>query len=509
MSWRCCRGSALEIVFAAKQPVIVMQASRWRSPRVEQFARDHREFVSAVRKFVPNARARGVSVKFFPALHHAVMAADSNALFLMLDALRPFLDPSKSTDASKFWDALVADCADVAQERLRSGQIRTVWGVTPIVNLRSGVAADRMLGFEADSLIFNQFYISANFDVVLSAVQDRIVAERSGDTYLFRWLVLIWALKRYDVFHLFNDRGIIEPAGGYGSPLFGISIQEMDIYRRAGKLLFTYAYGADHRLRNKTLRLGKWTFCTECPEPGKFCVCDDVGGGKMLATIRSYATAMIAHGLSMEIIPGARNIPYIGVDIDDFAEAKRHKPRSDTSLRVGHFPNHEYFKGSKYLRQAIESLQAKGRAIELVTLSGVPRSEVLRMMGEIDVLVDQLVSGSFGLTAIEAMAMGRPVICYLHDGIQIFAPEECPVIRANPDTIEDVLAHLSHDQLEAAGRAGREYVKKYYSIAALAEHLSRLYSDFGVALPQTGRIRGFFNKIMSSSVLRRGKEYSR
>ena len=131
------------------------------------------------------------------------------------------------------------------------------------------------------------------------------------------------------------------------------------------------------------------------------------------------------------------------------------------------------------------------------------------MMGEIDVLVDQLVSGSFGLTAIEAMAMGRPVICYLHDGIQIFAPEECPVIRANPDTIEDVLAHLSHDQLEAAGRAGREYVKKYYSIAALAEHLSRLYSDFGVALPQTGRIRGFFNKIMSSSVLRRGKEYSR
>lgn len=452
---------------------------------------------------------RGISVKFFQTLHDAVTAADSNALFLMLDALRPFLDPSQNIDASQFWDALVADCDEIAQKRLRSGKIRTVWGVTPIVNLRSGVAADRMIGSEAESLVFNQFYITADFDVVLSAVQDRIVAERSGDTYLFRWLVLIWALKRYDVFHLFNDRGIVEPAGGYGSPRFGISVQEMEIYRRAGKLLFTYAYGADHRLRNKTLSLGKWTFCTECPEPGKFCVCDDVGGEKMLATIRSYATAMIAHGLSMEIIPGARNIPYIGVDIDDFPEVKRREPLSGAPLRVGHFPNHEYFKGSKYLRQAIENLQAKGRAIELVTLSGVHRSEVLKMMGEIDVLVDQLVSGSFGLTAIEAMAMGRPVICYLHDGVQIAAPEECPIIRANPDNIEDVLARLNNEHLESAGRAGREYVKRHYSIASLAEDLSRLYLDFGVTLPRVGRIRGFLNRLVGLSVLRRGPEHSK
>lgn len=483
-----------------------MQETRWRSPRVERFARNHREFASAVQKFVCNAGVRGISVKLFGALHGAVIASDSNALLLMLDALRPFLDPGKSAEASKFWDALIADCAEVAEKRLRSGQISTVWGVTPIVNLRSGVAADRMLGFEADSLVFNQFYISSNFDVVLSSVQDRIVAERSEDTYLFRWLVLIWALKRYDVFHLFNDRGIIEPAGGYGSPLFGISVQEMEIYRRAGKLLFTYAYGADHRIRNKTLSLGKWTFCTDCPEPGKFCVCDDVGGVKMLATIRSYATAMIAHGVAMEIIAGARNIPYISVDINDFPETKRREPFSEAPLRVGHFPNHEYFKGSKYLRQAIENLQAKGRAIEFVTLSGVPRSEVLGMMGKIDVLVDQLVGGSFGLTAIEAMATGCPVICYLHDGVQIAAPKECPIIQANPDSIEEVLAHLSHSQLEFAGRAGREYVRKHYSITPLAEHLSRLYSDFGVALPRTRWKLGFLDRMMNSSVLRRRRE---
>lgn len=486
-----------------------MQASQWKSPRVEQFARDHREFASAIRKFAPYTRDSRVAVKCFQTLHDALTGADSDTLFLMLDALREFLNPNAGKDATQFWDALVADCADVAQERLRSGRARTLWGVTPIVNLRSCVAADRKLGFEAESLIFNQFYISADFDVVLSAVQDRIVAERSEDTYLFRWLVLIWALKHYDVFHLFNDRGIIEPAGGYGSPLFGISIQEMEIYRRAGKLLFTYAYGADHRLRNRTLRLGKWTFCTECPEPGKFCVCDDDGGGKMLNTIRSYATAMIAHGLSMEIIPCARNVPYISVDLDDFPETRRDAPPLGAPLRVGHFPNHEYFKGSKYLRQAVESLQAKGRPVELVTLSGVPRTEVLKMMGEIDVLVDQLVSGSFGLTAVEAMALGCPVICYLHDGVHIAGRSECPVIQANPDDIEDVLSGLSRGQLESAGRAGREYVRKHYSIASLAEHLSSLYSDFGVALPRTGGIRSFFNRIVRSVFVEMSPEHSK
>ena len=66
-------------------------------------------------------------------------------------------------------------------------------------------------------------------------------------------------------------------------------------------------------------------------------------------------------------------------------------------------------------------------------------------MGDIDVLVDQLVSGSFGLTAIEAMALGCPVICYLHDGTTIAEPDACPVIPANPDTITDVLRDLMRD----------------------------------------------------------------
>jgi glycosyltransferase involved in cell wall biosynthesis len=112
-------------------------------------------------------------------------------------------------------------------------------------------------------------------------------------------------------------------------------------------------------------------------------------------------------------------------------------------------------------------------------LGGKPNSEILKAMVEIDVLVDQLVSGSFGLTTVEAMALGCPVICYLHDSVDIAEPESCPVIPANPDTIEDVLRSLLNhrERLLRAQKMGPLYVRRNYSIQSLARHLAALYRD--------------------------------
>lgn len=401
---------------------------------------------------------------------------DYALLTTLLDALRPFLNPDQSPDARDFWDALVADCRAIAEDRLLSGEMNSLWGVTPIVNLSSGVAADRALGVNARSLVFTTYHTSSNFDFVCSEIQARLVAERGEDWFLFRWLMLIWAIANFDFFHLYNDRGIIEPAGGYGSPRFGIAVREMEIYRQAGKRLYTYAYGADHRTREKNLALGKWNFCSECPDPGVYCVCDDAGGAAMLQVIREYSTAVVAHGLAMKLIPGARNVPYLTVDVKKVSPGPSRSQRGG-KLVVGHFPNHGYFKGTKYLQGAVDALQAEGHAVELLQLSGRPHNEILAAMQTIDVLVDQLISGSFGLTAVEAMASGCPVICYLHDGVAVAEREACPVIEANPDTIKQVLHQLISDRtrLSEAGAAGPQYVRKNYSVEALGKHLADLY----------------------------------
>jgi glycosyltransferase involved in cell wall biosynthesis len=447
-------------------------------PNLEGFAKKNRAFRRSIRTVFPACKPKDVGETLLRNIDGFVASLDYAALTSMLEALRAYLDPSVSPKAREFWDALVLDCIQITKGRLNSGQMNSLWGVTPIVNLSAGVAADRALNVNAKSLVFTTYHISSNFDVVLSEIQNRLVAERGQDWVLLRWIVLIWAIANYDIFHFYNDRGIIEPFGGYGSSQFGIALREMEIYRKANKRLYTYAYGADHRLREKTLALGKWTFCSECPDPGAFCVCDDVGGDAMLKVIREHSTAVIAHGLAMKIIPGARNIPYIAVDVNKLRP--RLSRRNDRNqFLIGHFPNHGYFKGSKYLEAAIRKLQAEGHDIELLQLSGRPNEEILEAMGEIDVLVDQLVSGSFGLTAIEGMAMGCPVICYLHDGIAIAEPDACPIIPANPDTIEKVLRALIIDRkpLAEARIGGPTYVKRNYSIQSLAQHLAALYLE--------------------------------
>ncbi|WP_375788900.1 glycosyltransferase [Bradyrhizobium sp. Pha-3] len=449
-----------------------------RFPKLSQLARENRNFGAAVSALSPAPQRRRVDRAIIENVNRVAAERDYELLTSLLDALRPFLNPDQSPDAREFWDALVGDCRAIAEDRLLRGEMNSLWGVTPIVNLSAGVAADRALGVNACSLVFTTYHTSSNFDVVCSEVQARLVAERGEDWFLFRWLMLIWAIVNFDCFHLYNDRGIIEPAGGYGSPRFGIAVREMEIYRQAGKRLYTYAYGADHRTREKTLALGKWNFCSECPDPGVYCVCDDAGGAAMLRVIREYSTAVVAHGLAMKLIPGARNVPYLTVDVSKFSP-RQSWSQGDGKLVVGHFPNHGYFKGTRYLQDAIQSLQAEGHAVELLLLSGKPHNEILEAMQTIDVLVDQLISGAFGLTAVEAMASGCPVICYLHDGVAVADREACPVIEANPDTIKEVLRRLISDRtrLSKAGAAGPDYVRKNYSVEALGTHLADLYME--------------------------------
>lgn len=455
---------------------------------LNQFARDHQEAVAPLSRLI-GADYRNFGMTFYRHLTRNLLGRRPAEVRAFIEALGSLLAGPDTLPDGEFWGALCADANEMSRMRQLDGRLRSCWGVTPIVNMRSGVEADRLLGVEAESLVFTHYYVTSDFDLNFKDIEVGLIAERYNLIHPFRWLVLGWALLRYDVFHLYNDAGIIDLIGGYGARM-GIALDEMRSYRRAGKRLYTYTYGADHRMRRKASAAGRWTFCSECPEPGKFCVCDDAAGEQMLATIREHATAMIAHGLSYPQVPGSRNIASTAMDLADVGPARSARSHSGP-LRIGHFPNHPYFKGTKYLEAAVERLKAEGVEVELQLITGIPRTQVLEIMCDLDVLVDQLVSGSFGLAAIEGMALGLPVICYLHDQVAIADLANCPVIEANPETIEAVLRRLAVDRTEllAAAAKGRDYVAKNYSVPALAKQLTELYRETAGLPPRLiGRI---------------------
>jgi len=352
---------------------------------------------------------------------------------------------------------------------------RTLWGVTPILTLPLLARCDRLLGLKSDSVVFTTYYTARKFDINLERICGSFENFAPRLFALTHDLLLRFVLIRYDAFHLFCDRGILLP-----SRRMEINPRELAKYAAYGKRLYTHTYGADVRTREATLALGRFNICAECPEPGRFCVCSDAEGRRNIETISTYAAAMVAMGDMLAYIPNGRNIHFWPIDCGCF-KVVGVSPREKRPLRIAHAPNHPHFKGTRFLEAAVARLNAEGHAIEIIRVQGVPNERVIELFSSADLVADQFISGFYGYTALEAMGLGKPVLCYLRGPEMIVNPEECPIVNVNPDTLYNVLKSCVDGSLDLGdiGQRSRWYVERYHSIEAVAVRLGGLYLETG------------------------------
>jgi hypothetical protein len=138
---------------------------------------------------------------------------------------------------------------------------------------------------------------------------------------------------------------------------------------------------------------------------------------------------------------------------------------------VAHSPNHRGAKGTEFILDAIDTLKAEGLKIELKLLEKVSNDVVRDVMSQkVDILVEQIIFTSHGLSGLEGMASGLPTISNMEDETYTLPMRrwsflnECPIVSASPETIVDVLRKLvKRPKLRShLGRASREYVEKYH-----------------------------------------------
>lgn len=354
--------------------------------------------------------------------------------------------------------------------RLWQGQVRTLWGVTPILTLPLKASADRALGFRSTSLVYTTYVISSQFDINLRRPYALACGLDLG--LAFQRLVLAWTLLRYDVFHFFADRGLLDSL-----VRLQINSEELAALRRAGKRVYVYAYGADVRTRQATLALGSWNFCTDCTDPPKYCTCHDAEAQRYVSELDKAVTALVSLGDMLTYMPTARHINYWPVDLDRMKVSVA--DAACGPLRIAHAPNHTHFKGSKYLQQTIEKLRTQGRQIEYRKIQGVPNDQVLSLFAESDIVADQFIGGAYGYTALEGMALGKPVLSFVRSADLVDAPDECPIINTTPDELEQVLLWIieNRNHLRLIGEQGRSYVERWHTVSAVAARLGQLYED--------------------------------
>lgn len=386
---------------------------------------------------------------------------------------------SKAIQAAGWLTVIVADAVVVALSRpvaawrLWRGRPAALWASTPILVTPILARCVERLGWRSRSLVFQTYRVTSAFDLDLSLWEARFHRRARALHPAFRRAVLYWALLNYDAFHYFHDQGLL------AAPLHrGVRLDELRLLRRAGKRVYLAAYGADVRTRRTTTALGEPNCCSFCPAPGRFCVCDETPSQARMSRRNALATARMTTAEMGLYDPEAWPIHYWPVDVARMALAP--PTRREGPLKVFHAPNHPHFKGTAMLRAAVAALKARGVEIDYRELSGVSNAEVIAAQHDADLVADQFIIGAYGYAALEAMAAGKPVLCFLRRPDWLAGPD-CPILSAGPADIERVLEACANDEIDlaAVGRASRAWVSEHYDLEAVSRRIGRLYLATG------------------------------
>ena len=156
---------------------------------------------------------------------------------------------------------------------------------------------------------------------------------------------------------------------------------------------------------------------------------------------------------------------------------------SDAPPLVVHAPSDPRVKGTDHVVAAIAGLEAEGVPMGFELLQGVGRDAVRSALERSAVVVDQLNAGWYGGLAVEAMALGKPVIAGVdllsHPSLPPDLRAELPVVDASAETLADRLRLLlaSVDERRRLASAGRAFVERWHDPRKVARTVIAAYSD--------------------------------
>ena len=171
-------------------------------------------------------------------------------------------------------------------------------------------------------------------------------------------------------------------------------------------------------------------------------------------------------------------LPYASVDP---LEWEVHPESSDGPPLVVHAPSDPRVKGTDQIMAAVARLRADGVPLRFELVQGVDREVVRSALERSAVVVDQLNAGWYGGLAVEAMALGKPVVAALD---QLGLPcvpaglrRDLPVVDASADTLADRLRALlaSAEERRRLGLAGRAFVEQWHDPRAVARTVIETY----------------------------------
>jgi len=268
-------------------------------------------------------------------------------------------------------------------------------------------------------------------------------------------------LGRWDVYHFHFGRTLVPPHN-----------PDLPLVKALGGRVVFHHHGCDVRNRAHMLATHARATCTEC-DP--FCV--PARQRQVLAAARAWADAeLVSTPDLLESAPRAAHLP-VAADLEQYAFSP---PRGAPRLVV-HAPTNRLIKGTRYVERAFRALEPRFPDTRFVVAERLPWRDLIGLLAAADVVVDQLFMGWYGMVAVEAMALGKPVLCFIRPDFEARL-RDCPIVRCTLEDLTERLAELLAGEARAAlGERGRAYVEREHESGVIAARLLELYR----ALPRS------------------------
>ncbi|MGF1543090.1 MAG: glycosyltransferase [Parvularculaceae bacterium] len=245
------------------------------------------------------------------------------------------------------------------------------------------------------------------------------------------------------------------------------------LLKAAGKVVIVHFRGSEARLQSKFKAASPFHYVDD-DEEGTNAKHSEVAKERFIRIAKAVADAVVVVDPEIQTyIPDAEIIER-AIDLNEWSVAP---PVKNSRPLVVHAPSRRGVKGTASILEAVEGLKAAGVSFDFELVEGFSHSEARKVYERADIVIDQLRIGWYGVLAVEAMALGKPVISFIRDDLVHHLGNELPLAIANPDTIETVLKDLLGDEgaRDRLGAAGRKWCEAHHAAPVVAEKLVSLY----------------------------------
>lgn len=270
--------------------------------------------------------------------------------------------------------------------------------------------------------------------------------------------------------------------------LGGTFLKFMDagLARAAGRVTLMHYWGSDCRLRDVSVRL----------HPARARVLDVSHGSAGDETRRGLeragrvccAAVVSDLELASYVLPYFRAVYLVPTPIElPLQPGDRPPALPGTGPVVFHAPSDPRVKGTAEIEATVQRLSQRV-PLRRSFASGLRHRDVLSRVVRADIVIDQLNSETTGIFALEAMALGKPVLAEFNRMKLAGFARDTPAVPITPATLESELEHLCRDEPERhrLGRAGADFVRRVHDSDHVAACLERLYEH------ARSRPRGFY-----------------